>query len=72
MESDDNAVINGIRQNTKTGRPCGGKSFIKKEINGIIKGKTAKEKNKWLPSLLFPHIDRCIEMVGFPRYSAVY
>ncbi|MBE7546020.1 MAG: hypothetical protein K8F34_08540 [Candidatus Kuenenia stuttgartiensis] len=44
MESDDNAVINGIRQNTKTGRPCGGKSFIKKEINGIIKGKTAKEK----------------------------
>lgn len=30
MESDDNAMINSIRQNTKIGRPCGYESFIKK------------------------------------------
>ncbi|MCZ7611856.1 MAG: hypothetical protein M5U17_17065 [Ignavibacterium sp.] len=44
MESDDNAVINGIRQNTKTGRPCGGKSFYKKRLMALSKGRPPKKK----------------------------
>ena len=38
MESDDNAMINSIRQNTKTGRPCGDESFIKK-MEGLLERK---------------------------------
>jgi putative transposase len=35
MEGDDDKLIQKIRQNTKTGRPCGGEDFIKK-IEGLI------------------------------------
>jgi len=34
-ESDDNIVINNIRQNTNTGRLCGDESFIK-NIEGLL------------------------------------
>jgi hypothetical protein len=35
MEGDDDKLIQKIRQNTKTGRPCGDEDFIKK-IEGLI------------------------------------
>jgi hypothetical protein len=51
MESDDSAVINNIRQNTKTGRPCGDESFIKnieelleRRLTALPKGRPLKRK----------------------------
>lgn len=35
MERDDNTLINNIRQNTKSGKPCGDEPFIKK-IEGLL------------------------------------
>ncbi|MBI3399068.1 MAG: hypothetical protein HY026_07545 [Deltaproteobacteria bacterium] len=50
-ERDDETAINSIREHTKTGRPCGGKSFIKKierflerTLLALPRGRPPKEK----------------------------
>ena len=51
MEKDDETIIDDIRQHTKTGRPCGDKSFIKtierlleRTLVALPRGRPHKEK----------------------------
>lgn len=51
MEKDDGAVIDDIRQHTKTGRPCGNKSFmqtierlLERTLTALPRGRPCKEK----------------------------
>lgn len=51
MEKDNEAVIDDIRQHTKTGRPCGNKSFIEtierlleRTLTALPRGRPCKEK----------------------------
>jgi len=51
MERDDEILINSIRQNTKTGRPCGNEVFVKKiedmlgkKLAALPRGRPAEKK----------------------------